>query len=65
MSSYLWEVTANKNWGKVTKGMMVEVLVVNRTGKPNVKEIQEDLEKKFPITIAGGMPESTFDITKA
>lgn len=64
MSSYLWKVTANKNWGKVAKGMMVEVLVVNRSGKPNVREIQEALEKKFPIKIAGGMPESTFDFEK-
>lgn len=64
MDSYLWKCSANKNWGKVTKGMMVEVLVVNRTGKPNAREIQEDLEKKFPITIAGGMPESTFEIVK-
>ena len=53
MSSYLWKVTANKNWGKVAKGMMVEVLVVNRSGKPNVREIQEALEKKFPIKITG------------
>lgn len=64
MSSYLWKATANKNFGKVVKGMMVEVLVTNRSGKPSVKEIQEALEKKYPIKVGGGMPESTFDIVK-
>jgi hypothetical protein len=44
--------------------MMVEVLVINRSGKPSVKEIHEALEKKYPIKVGGGMPESTFDIVK-
>lgn len=64
MSSYVWKTTANENWGKVANGMMVEVLVINRSGKPLVKEIQEAIEKKYPIKVSGGMPESTFDIVK-
>ena len=64
MSSYLWKATANKNFGKVAKGMMVEVIVANRSGKPSVKEIKEALEKKYSIAIGGGMPESAFDIIK-
>jgi hypothetical protein len=64
MSSYLWKATANKNFGKVLKGIMVEVLVTNRSGKPLVIEIQEAFERKYPIKVGGGMPESTFDIVK-
>ena len=64
MSSYLWKTTANENWGKVANGMMVEVLVINSSRKPSVKEIQEALERKYSIKIGGGMPESTFDIIK-
>ena len=64
MSSYLWETTANKNWGKVVKGMMVEVLVIDRFGKPSVKQLQDALERKYLIKLGGGMPESAFDIVK-
>ena len=63
MSSYVWKCTANKVWGKVAKGMFVEVVVTNRTGTPSVREIQEALEKKYNIQCSG-IPQSTFDIVK-
>lgn len=61
MSSHLWKVSANKNWGKVLKGMAVEVMVKNRSGKPSIKQIQEALEEKYSIKIGGGLPQGTSD----
>lgn len=64
MSAYLWKVTAKKSWAKVEKGMSVDVIVTNRSGKPRIREIQDALEKKYNIKIGGGIPESTFDFVK-
>ena len=44
--------------------MIIEVVVVNRSGNPSVEDVQEALEKKYSIKIAGGMPGSTFDYEK-
>lgn len=64
MSSYLWKVTANKNWGTVIKGMEAEVVVSNNSGKPSIDSIKSALEAKYGIKIGGGMPSSTFDFHK-
>lgn len=64
MSSYLWKVVANTNWGTVKKGMEAEVVVNNNSGKPSIDSIKGALEAKYGIKIAGGMPSSTFDFHK-
>lgn len=64
MSSYLWKVKSNKAWANIPKGLEVDVVVSNRSGKPNIKEISEAIINKYKITPKGGMPESTFDFTK-
>ncbi len=64
MGSYLWKVTANRNHGKVVKGMMVEILIVNQSGNPSQKDIQLALEKKYSVAIGAGIPGSTFDYEK-
>lgn len=64
MSDYLWKVKAVTNWGKVVKGMEVDVIVRNNTGKPTTDAIRDALEAKYNITIGGGMPSSTFDFQK-
>ena len=64
MNSILWKCTANKSFGKVAKGMVAEVVVTNRTGKPTIKEIQTTLETKYAIKIGGGMPETIFEFIK-
>lgn len=64
MSSYLWKVKANTNWGTVKKGMETEVVVNNNSGKPSIDSIKNALEAKYGIKIAGGMTSSTFDFHK-
>jgi hypothetical protein len=66
MSNYLWKVTANKSWAVVTKGMELDIVVSNRSGKPNIKEIASALSSKYGIKdLSGsGLPESTFDFKK-
>jgi hypothetical protein len=66
MSKTLWKVRAIKNHGAVAKGMEVDVLVENRSGKPYLKDIAAALVQKYAIKdISGlGVPESTFDCTK-
>ena len=63
MSATLWKVKANKNFGKLVKGMEVEILVKNRTGQPNVTEIRAALKTKYGVD-APGVPPSTFDYFK-
>jgi hypothetical protein len=64
MSNFLWKVKANKNFGKLTKGMEVEVLVKNRTGQPYITEITEAIKLKYGIDGLRGMPADTFDYHK-
>lgn len=66
MGKYLWRVTANKNWTSVVKGMEVDIVVENRSGKPFVREIAKALTNKYGIKdLSGsGLPESTFDYDK-
>lgn len=66
MSNYLWKVKANKNWNVVAKGMEVDIVVSNRSGKPFVREIASALVAKYEIKdlSSAGLPESTFDFIK-
>ena len=64
MSTYLWKVTATKNWGSILKGMTVEIVVKNRTGKPSISEIQNAIAIKYSIKVSSGLSESTFDFVK-
>jgi len=41
MSDYLWKIKAVTNWGKVVKGMEVDVIVRNNTGKPTTDAIRD------------------------
>ncbi len=66
MSNILWKVKAIKGWSAVAKGMEVDIVVQNRTGKPYVKDIAEALTRKYGIKdlSSAGMSESIFDFTK-
>lgn len=64
MSNFIWKVKTNKNFGKLVKGMEVEVIVKNRTGQPNIAEITEAIKVKYGIDSLGGLPASTFDYFK-
>jgi hypothetical protein len=64
--STLWKVKPIKEWSAVAKGMEVEIIVQNRTGKPFVKEIAQALSRKYGIKdlSSSGMSESVFEFTK-
>lgn len=66
MSNYLWKVTAIRTWNVVAKGMEVDIIVSNRSGKPHIREIATALTTKYGIKdLSGaGLPESTFDFHK-
>jgi hypothetical protein len=66
MSSTLWKVRAIKQWAAVTKGMEVDIVVQNRTGKPFIRDIAQALTKKYGIKdLSGsGLPETTFEFYK-
>lgn len=57
MSNFMWKAKANKNFGKLVKGMEVEVLVKNRTGKPNITELRDAISNKYSINSLSGLPQ--------
>lgn len=66
MSSILWKVKAIKSWSVVTKGMEVDIVVQNSSGKPHIRDIAQALTRKYGIKdLSGaGLPESTFEFIK-
>lgn len=63
MSAAIWKVKANKNNGKIIKGMEVEILIKNRIGIPSVPEIRAALKLKYNIDVSG-VPPTSFDYYK-
>ena len=39
-------------YGKLTRGMTVEILVVGTTARPSAKQIIEAIESKYGVTVA-------------
>lgn len=66
MSNILWKVRAVKQWSAVAKGMEVDLVVENRTGKPYIRDIAKALTNKYGIKDLGsaGLSESTFEFIK-
>ena len=64
MSSILWKVKATKNFGKLVKGMEVEVIVKDRSGHPSITEIRDAIVKKYGVDGLSGLPATTFDYFK-
>jgi hypothetical protein len=64
--SILWKVRAIKQWAAIAKGMEVEIVVQNRTGKPYIKDIAQALTRKYGIKdlSSSGMSEGIFEFTK-
>lgn len=60
----VWKVKAIKNFGKLAKGMEVEIVVRNRSGHPNITEIREAIKLKYGIDNLSGLPPTTFDYYK-
>lgn len=51
MSSILWKVKAIKSWSVVTKGMEVDIVVQNRSGKPHIRDIAQALTENMELKI--------------
>jgi hypothetical protein len=65
IANYLWKVTANRNNGKVTKGMSVEIMKSNTDSKPSQKEIAQALTNKYNTDVhESHCGQSNFDIIR-
>ncbi len=65
MSNHLYKVTAKKEYGKLAKGMFVEIVIRNASRLPNQKEILEAINQKYgDKTVGNGCSLSNFDIVK-
>jgi|JI6StandDraft_1071083.scaffolds.fasta_scaffold47343_3 hypothetical protein len=64
MSATVWKVKAIKNFGKLVKGMEIEVVVRNQSGYPNITEIRDAVKIKYGIDNLSGLPPTTFDYIK-
>lgn len=55
-----------KDWSAVARGMKVELVVANHTGKPFIRDITKALTNKYGIKdfSSAGMSESIFEFTK-
>lgn len=65
MSTHLYRVTAKKDYGKLAKGMNVEIVIKNSTRPPSQREIIESINNKYgPNTVSNGISLSNFEISK-
>lgn len=64
MSTYHWKVKSIKKWNIIPQGIELDIIVKNRSGKPNIREISEALERKYNIKAPGGMSDSIFEFIK-
>lgn len=65
MSTHLYKVTAKKEYGKLAKGMFVEIVIQNASRPPSQKEVIEAINKKYgDKTAVNGLSLSNFDIAK-
>lgn len=52
MAKYLWKVEVVKNSGQLVKGMSVEIIMENTSGKPLAKHIIEAIKNKYGVTVS-------------
>lgn len=65
MSTHLYKVTAKKEYGKLAKGMFVEIIINNTNRFPSQKEVIEAVNQKYgDKTAANGLSLSNFEIMK-
>lgn len=61
MNTTLWKVKANQNFGKIVKGMEVEIIIKGRSNQPTKNEVILALKNKYGIdgftTIPAGLLE--------
>lgn len=61
MSTYLWKVTLTKTVNKLPKGLSVDVIIRNRTGKPNIEDIRKAVKDKYNLDVPSGFSMSNWD----
>ncbi|MFC0343465.1 peptidase [Epilithonimonas hispanica] len=65
MSTHLYIATAKKQYGKLAKGMFVEITIRNASRPPTQKEVLEAINEKYgDKTAVNGLSLSNFDIAK-
>ncbi|WP_312090133.1 peptidase [Chryseobacterium sp.] len=65
MSTLLYIATAKKEYGRLAKGMFVEIVIRNASRPPTQKEVIEAINKKYgEKTAVNGLSLSNFDIVK-
>ncbi|UOE37766.1 peptidase [Chryseobacterium oryzae] len=65
MSTHLYIATAKKQYGKLAKGMFVEIIIRNASRPPIQKEVLDAINKKYgDKTAVNGLSISNFDIVK-
>jgi hypothetical protein len=65
MSAHFYKVTAIKDYGKLAKGMFVEIVIRNASRTPTQKEILEAINQKYGANTApNGLSLSNFMISK-
>lgn len=65
MSTHLYIATAKKEYGRLAKGMFVEIVIRNASRPPTQKEVVEAINKKYgDKTAVNGLSLSNFDIVK-
>ncbi len=63
--AYLWNVTAKRNNGKVTKGMSVEIYKNGTSAKPTQEEIADALNSKYNTDVSKShCGQTNFDFEK-
>ncbi len=65
MVNQLWKVTTVKVFGKISKGMFVEIVKSGISAPPTIKEIGDAFNRKYGIVLPTGCSLSNFEIRKA
>lgn len=65
MSTQLYEVTSKKEYGKLAKGMFVEIVIQNASRPPSQKKVIEAINQKYGDKSAvKGLSLSNFYVVK-
>ena len=65
MSTHLYKIIAKKDYGKLAKGMNVEIVIRNASRPPSQREVIEAINQKYGAnTAVNGLSLSNFDILK-
>jgi len=65
MSTNIYQVTAQKAYGRLAKGMQVEIIIRNASRPPNQREVITALNQKYGAgTALNGLSLQLFEVKK-